>query len=1293
MHKRRQVGFQSGRDFQLQEKKHVHVHFSQQVDDSGKLKTGVQITRQQNQEIGKYHGVFHRAASIQHHITGDVPKIFPDNTVVSAAKNAMKFTGHTVLAAENAVIRRKDPAHADNRHWHLQFQRMQDSTGNQHTQVHFIRKENENLGNTHGLFHRAASLQHRITGDTPKIFSDSAAVSAAKNAMKFTGHTILAAENAVLRRTRPEYADNRHWHLQFQRNADSSGKLHTQARFVRIENPTVGEYHGVLHRINSMHHRITGDTPTILPDSVAFQTAKKALRFTGHTALAVENAFIRRFDAGHADNRHWQLQLKRTQDQNGGFHTKMHFVRTDVPQLQKSRGVIHKAVSFRHRISGDIPSLTKHLQSQQPKTKKAIVAKAAAQGAWADVKLTAKAGINTALAAETTALTIKDIGWCEVKRKIAYKYQRDVSNVDDANHGLLASGKIVKDAVVGFQRFQRQKVTLKQERQRLVQKKQHTMLLAEKTNQSLQKSVHRQIEKKAEFISRKKDFRISKKNGTVTPLQKTALKRRKQVYRFEKKKYQKFKRTTYRIQKKETKAYFLQKKIVKFSKPKPLIFMPISYAGARAKSSSWQKAVSADADNDFMRLADAGVRTARRFQKSPAQKTKKAQKNQKSLQKKSSQTQVKLKQQESKLKQSSSKQQQRKKKANHKKRTKKKSSLKERFRRGFHKGIEEAAKKFMIPALPVLFGGLIFLVILVLIFGVFANSGFIMGTYAALDDSLSKSEMVYTNFANNMNKKVLAVGNESLWKIGLNQLGVSLEITENYDDTPTEFIFGQSAVFPDTPAYDFNPNQLWSFLCAYYYDFDASEKAKDNEEDFDVPYWEYDSDTYKIIKKLFELEYTFDYRYDNASSWSELGTYTYDWKFHYVTGSGTENGYPYIDFKAIPNDLKDFAKVKSNRIYYNAENGEILNARKKYKATGWYLQDQRYNVIDPSGNELPSFYTQDTNAFQYDYSYTGGYGRFYTFERSTYWIPSSKKTSNPAFCPTVVPYDVAFFKLNNSTDVSIKNGFSGYLGYKSAMENKNLITDDWNRHYAYNSWAKLNAEAGGFLGYGFCTYYQKYEWVKNCTLYYTVHQNYTFDEAIRKILSEQSDAADRIAYYELLCGSGSTGSTTNLLGNHQTFPSPVDGGIVDLISGNWIYNGYGYDMHGWNQEHCSINQHNGLDIIRNSGSNVYAMVSGKITDYDPDTHSLTIVSSKKVDLWYDKERKVKILYSNVKLKSGLNNGDVLSAGEKIGTSTSDRNCVTTKNEKAVYDYVHVQVYISYDWNSYEMADPRLLINY
>lgn len=75
MHKRRQVGFQSGIDFQLQEKARP-CSFSQQVDDSGKLKTGVHITRQQNQEIGKYHGVFHHAASIQHRITGDVPKIF-----------------------------------------------------------------------------------------------------------------------------------------------------------------------------------------------------------------------------------------------------------------------------------------------------------------------------------------------------------------------------------------------------------------------------------------------------------------------------------------------------------------------------------------------------------------------------------------------------------------------------------------------------------------------------------------------------------------------------------------------------------------------------------------------------------------------------------------------------------------------------------------------------------------------------------------------------------------------------------------------------------------------------------------------------------------------------------------------------------------------------------------------------------------------------------------------------------------------------------------------------------------
>ena len=55
MHKRRQVGFQSERDFQLQEKKHVHVHFSQQVDDSGKLKTGTNYTpaKSRNREISR----------------------------------------------------------------------------------------------------------------------------------------------------------------------------------------------------------------------------------------------------------------------------------------------------------------------------------------------------------------------------------------------------------------------------------------------------------------------------------------------------------------------------------------------------------------------------------------------------------------------------------------------------------------------------------------------------------------------------------------------------------------------------------------------------------------------------------------------------------------------------------------------------------------------------------------------------------------------------------------------------------------------------------------------------------------------------------------------------------------------------------------------------------------------------------------------------------------------------------------------------------------------------------------
>lgn len=1267
------------------DQRHQHVQFQQAHKNNETFRTNMHFVRLENQDVGTVHNDL------------------PNSSGASAFKKAVKFMGHTALAAENAVIRRIDPVHADQRHWHVQFQRTQQNDGTFRTKMHFVRLENQSVGTAHGVFHRAASLRHRIIGDTSQILSNSTTVSAVKKTAKFTGHVVLAAENAVIRHRSPALADQRHWHVQFQRTKDDSGKFHTKVHLKRVENEHVGNYHGILHRMQSMRNRIIGDTPQFFSDSKAVSAVKKTIKFTGHVALAAENAVIRRIDPMHADQRHWQMRFERIQDDDGNFHTKMRLVRKEIPNLQKSRGILHKVVGVKHRFSGEVPSLTKRLKASQPATFQGALIKSIALGAVIDAKLLTKLGTKTALGAENVTITATDIAQRKIRQKIADKYHSEA--VDDSNRGLLASGKIAKDALVGFQRYRKQKATLRQEQQRLVEKKKQIRLTAAKANQQLKNSTLRFLHKKEDFSLRKAAFTAAKLDGTVSKLQKTAFKRRKHVYRFEKKKFRKWEKSITKIQKAETKSVTLQKKLVKKSKPTPLLIQPLVYAGRRTKTETWQKAISADANNDFMRVANAGIQVAsnlsiytsqsqRKYKKGTKQ-AQKMQKKQQSKEKKSSKFQGKLKQQEYRLQQSQTRKQQKKKQKNHKRVVNKKLTIKDRFRRSFHQGIEQAAKKLLIPALPILFGLLIFLLVLQIIFGTFSNSGFIMGTYAARDDALTSSEMYYTRLADTLNKKVIQLNSTDQWKNILQQLGVSQDTLSTYEDTPTEFIFGQSSVFPDEPAYDFDCYKLWSFLCAYYYDFDAAEEAAENGEDFDVPYWEYGDETTSILRDLFELEYTFDYHYDNTSHWQELSSYTYDGIYHWITDSGIKNNYGYVDFVVLPDDLNQFSD--ENRVYFNYNNGEILDFNDNYAATGFYFQDQRSEVTDPSGMTISSFYQYDPSAYQS--SSSNGYGKNYVINGEDVWMPKSYwsftmedgRSFQDVFCVEVAPNDVAVWKYRNEPTVN------GYIGYLQNLTSTNLYYDAWDRDLWIDICVAYGEEFDGYYGYGFSSYYQKYEWVEDCRLYYTVHQNCTFDEAIRQILSAKSDGEERLDYYALLSGSGSIGSTSNLLGNHQSLSSPVDEGIVNLLNGNWIYNGYGYDMQEWNSTHCDISRHTGIDIIRNSGSSVYAMLTGKITNYDEDTHTVTLESTQKVDYWYDKDRKTRIIYSNVILLGALQEGDTVTAGDKIGVTTSDRKCKSQSNAGASCDYLHVEVWIKYYYiqgdNNYKAADPRLLIDY
>ena len=67
----------------------------------------------------------------------------------------------------------------------------------------------------------------------------------------------------------------------------------------------------------------------------------------------------------------------------------------------------------------------------------------------------------------------------------------------------------------------------------------------------------------------------------------------------------------------------------------------------------------------------------------------------------------------------------------------------------------------------------------------------------------------------------------TLGKAGLIDFGA---VKKNIKDKPDNWYWGNSSVYNWDPVYDFDVYKLWSFLCAYYYDFDADDNG-------DIRYW------------------------------------------------------------------------------------------------------------------------------------------------------------------------------------------------------------------------------------------------------------------------------------------------------------------------------------------------------------------------------------------------------------------------------------------------------------------------
>ena len=639
-------------------------------------------------------------------------------------------------------------------------------------------------------------------------------------------------------------------------------------------------------------------------------------------------------------SKQFQVRFQREQNKKGKFRTNIRIERGE-KEHHSGRGIIHKAVSLKYRVKGDKPSFTRTINSFQPKSKKGKFLKANVQAVnfvIHDVKQTAE---DTALAAETTAIKLTDTAQHEVRNKLKQKYTREA--VDDYHKGIFLMGRTAVDAVKGTRNHFRQKKQFQLENAKFRLKKADNKLYKAKIKPKL-------VKNKADLRKAKQKYSLKRKLPTTKFRRlknirlKQELKQTKRELKFERKQI----KTEQKFRKKELSV---QKKIAKDSKPTLLILKPVSYSASRMKASAWQKAVNEDQDNDFVHAIDSAKR---RILEPAVQKVSKPERLQREQKQRDIQHDKKLKsderlkKQDSRLKDRHDDYKQRKHKPKQQNNQAKKT-VKETISQAYKyiKNIyEQEVKKFFgSAAVPILIILLVFAFIVMIFTSVISGGGFTLGTYTAQDYDLSEAEKYHTKLACEMNEKILMVSDSSDWKNGLEKFGANKKALK---DKPDTWYWGKSSVYDWEPVYDFDCYKLWSFLCAYYYDFDADDNG-------DIKYWKFSSDTEKLLEDIFNAEYEFVYWYDNTSGWEYR--YNFDSRGYYsVEGSGVSGDYGYIDI-SCPDALPMSGVTDDKTLYYDLSNGEVLNYNDEFSATGWYLKDQFVDDYDNSGTKFGAWYT------------------------------------------------------------------------------------------------------------------------------------------------------------------------------------------------------------------------------------------------------------------------------------------------------------------------------------------------
>ncbi len=757
-----------------------------------------------------------------------------------------------------------------------------------------------------------------------------------------------------------------------------------------------------------------------------------------------------RFDKVSKRSKQFQIDFVRSQQSNGKFKTKANIVRGEKIH-HGGRGIVHKFVNAKYRVTGDKPSVTRTIKSWQPKTVKGKMFKTNARAVNFAVHDVAQTAVDTALAAETVGIKTADIAQRETRNKLKQKYTREA--VDDYHRGVFLMSRTAVDAVKGTHNHLKQKKQHKLEKAKFKLKDADNKLFKAKSYKP------KLAANKADLKKAKAEYNAKKKPAHGNKLLRAMNKRRLQAYKQSKRELRFECKQLKAEQKFRVRELRNQRKISKNSSPGLLVLKPATYTAGRMKASAWQKAINEDQDNDFVHAVDSAKRRVVEpaVQKvSKPQRLQRQEKKRDSLSDKKLKSEKKLNQQESRLKDKHDSYKKRKKKPKPKNKQTKKS-LSEVFKSAwkFVKNVyEKEVKKFFASlAVPIIIILLVFAFIIMIFSSITSGGGFTLGTYAAQDYDLSEAEKYYTKLAYDMNEKILKVSSSDNWKDGLAEFGAN---KRNLKDKPDNWYWGHSSEYDWDPVYDFDVYKLWSFLCAYYYDFDTDDNG-------DIKYWKFNGNTEDLLEEIFNTEYEFVYWYDNKSRWEELSTYNY-----WGGGSAESGTYYRAEQSAYIYDGQPY-KYRFKPIAYTSELSQYFDSE------GYVCINSDYRVLNPNDDyALTGFMVMDHRW------YSGTSEPFYYIDNATN----------------------TFFFMQGTTRHN--RSFWGWNGNDAWFLVSPTDTHIW------------NDTINNACMYG---YYEKYYWKTECNLYYNVKQKKTFDEVIADKLGGMSHSTERLQYYNLLVGN------------------------------------------------------------------------------------------------------------------------------------------------------------------------------